>query len=208
MDQENALTWAFDAAARQLRGFKARTNFLLPSTSSSPASPPQLLQLSSHGECANARATKGSLKSGNSSFPLPSEKPERSQNSHPNNERTVDPSSSHLHKRGSVEGVSTSSPVVQYGKKRKYVSSLQRTGTGGQVQPTLKSSKVSGHYEQTASGLQLDLKLGCSSPKSSSSFQSTQESAATFHSPDSTLPSSAKILKVWDLQHLQVVKFP
>ncbi|CAM6010523.1 unnamed protein product [Sphagnum balticum] len=176
---------AYDAAARNLRGAKARTNFVIPSScSSSPsAAPNQPVQFSAPEKISRARISTGRLGVELPRDPIaPTLMQERRSAVSAGSIMRIS-STSHLN-----AVVSSSHPVTvdrhdQYISKQE-AAALQLTAAGG-VQYQLPPIRP----------LELDLKLGFCSPKTAASSSleiSVQEpSSATTHNHQSIQPSSS-----------------
>jgi hypothetical protein len=176
---------AYDAAARNLRGAKARTNFVIPSScSSSPsAAPNQPVQFSAPEKISRARISTGRLGVELPRDPIaPTLMQERRSAVSAGSMMRIS-STSHLHAL-----VSSSHPVT-VDRRDRYISqqeaaALQLTAAGG-VQYQLPPIRP----------LELDLKLGFCSPKTAASSSlevSVQESSsATTHNHQSIQPSSS-----------------
>ena len=165
---------AYDAAARKLRGAKARTNFSLPSCSlPSPTCSPHL-ELSTVSAGPNSRLSRLSTLRGAS-----------------------------MSQRGSGLASSLQDKVPRVGKMRtasnlprlsddmrtsEFLTHPPRKGVPLQLLPVPAEFVPS---ERGSVLPELDLKLGFCSPKSCSSLESTQESTATYQSSDGSLPSSS-----------------
>lgn len=163
---------AYDAAARKLRGAKARTNFTLPNCSSSPIPacaattsrtdlPAASTRSRSHRKVAGVITTKSpSAGTVGLEHHLPTARERRPRG--PKSAATV------LSARLS-DDMRTSEFMTHPPKK------------GVLLQLPLPPKPAAG--QATGSRLELDLKLGFCSPKSCSSLESTQESTATYQSP-------------------------
>jgi hypothetical protein len=176
---------AYDAAARNLRGAKARTNFVIPSScSSSPsAAPNQPVQFSAPEKISRARISTGRLGVELPRDPIaPTLMQERRSAVSAGSMMRIS-STSHLH------AVVSSSHPVTVDRRDQYISqqeaaALQLTAAGG-VQYQLPPIRP----------LELDLKLGFCSPKTAASSSleiSVQEpSSATTHNHRNIQPSSS-----------------
>jgi hypothetical protein len=176
---------AYDAAARNLRGAKARTNFVIPSScSSSPsAAPDQPVQFSAPEKISRARISTGRLSVELPRDPIaPTLMQERRSTVSTGSMMRIS-STSHLH------AVVSSSHPVTADRRDQYISqqeaaALQLTATGG-VQFQLPSIRP----------LELDLKLGFCSPKTAASstleISAQVPSSATTHNHQSIQPSTS-----------------
>ncbi len=176
---------AYDAAARNLRGAKARTNFVIPSScSSSPsAAPDQPVQFSAPEKISRARVSTGRLGVELRRDPIaPTLMQERRSTVSAGSMMRIS-STSHLH------AVVSSSHPVTVDRRDQYISqqeaaALQLTAGGG-VQYQLPPIRP----------LELDLKLGFCSPKTAASSSleiSAQEPpSAKTHNYHSIQPSSS-----------------
>ncbi|CAK9231604.1 unnamed protein product [Sphagnum troendelagicum] len=174
---------AYDAAARNLRGAKARTNFVIPSScSSSPsAAPDQPVQFSAPEKISRTRKSTGRLDVELPRDPTaPTLMQERRSTVSAGSMMRIS-STSHLH------AVVSSSHPVTVDRRDQYISqqeaaALQLTAAGG-VQYQLPPIRP----------LELDLKLGFCSPKTAASSSleiSAQEpSSAKTHNHQSIQPS-------------------
>ncbi|CAK9232841.1 unnamed protein product [Sphagnum jensenii] len=176
---------AYDAAARNLRGAKARTNFVIPSScSSSPsAAPDQPVPFSAPEKISRARISTGRLGVELPRDPIaPTLMQERRSTVSAGSMMRIS-STSHLH------AVVSSSHPVTVDRRDQYISqqeaaALQLTAAGG-VQYQLPPIRP----------LELDLKLGFCSPKTAASSSleicAQEPPSAKTHNHQSIQPSSS-----------------
>ncbi len=166
---------AYDAAARNLRGAKARTNFVIPSSCSSSPSAAQPVQFSAPEKISRARISTGRLGVELPRDPIaPTLMQERRSSVSAGSLMQIS-STSHLH------AVDSSSHPVTVDRRDQYISQL--TAAGG-VQYHLPPIRP----------LELDLKLGFCSPKTAASsleISAQEPSSATTHNHQSIQPSSS-----------------
>ena len=193
---------AYDAAARKLRGAKARTNFCLPNCSSSPfpttctgtSSPLHVPGHNPGNLIRSSSATKVSK---------PSTSFTQRRSAAGGGDITTSPLAAAAGKGsrgGSKSATATVLPrLTDDMRTSEFMTHPPKKGVS-LLQPAAPTSTQ--HRQQAAAAaaaatvgvnnntLELDLKLGFCSPKSCSSLESTQESTATYQSPDQcSIPS-------------------
>jgi len=166
---------AYDAAARNLRGAKARTNFVIPSSCSSSPSAAQPVQFSAPEKISRARISTGRLGVELPRDPIAPTLMQERRSAVSAGSLIQISSTSHLH------AVDSSSHPVTVDRRDQYISQL--TAAGG-VQYQLPPIRP----------LELDLKLGFCSPKTAASsleISAQEPSSATTHNHQSIQPSSS-----------------
>lgn len=173
---------AYDAAARKLRGAKARTNFTLPNCSSSPlpacattASRIDLPAVSTRSR-SHRKATGGITTKSSSASTVGLEH----RLSTARERRPRGPKSAATALSARLSDDMRTSEFMTHPPKKGVLLQLPlppKPAAAGQANKTVDCHGTS------SSRLELDLKLGFCSPKSCSSLESTQESTATYQSP-------------------------
>lgn len=190
---------AYDAAARKLRGAKARTNFCLPNCSSSPF--PTTCTGSSSPLHVPGHIPGNIIRSSSTKVSKPSTQftQRRSASSAAGGgDITTSPlaAAGKGSRGGSKSATATVLPrLTDDMRTSEFMTHPPKKGVS-LLQPAAPTSTQ--HRQQAAAAtvgvnnntLELDLKLGFCSPKSCSSLESTQESTATYQSPDQcSIPS-------------------
>ena len=170
---------AYDAAARKLRGAKARTNFTLPNCSSSPlpAATPSRIDLPAVSNRSRSHRKVSGVITKKSSSTSTVGLEHRLSTARERRPRGPKSAATALSARLS-DDMRTSEFMTHPPKKGVLLQlPLPPKPAAGQANNAVDCHGTS------SSRLELDLKLGFCSPKSCSSLESTQESTATYQSP-------------------------